>query len=510
MKKVILLFIAVLLMSNVNGQDITDAVRYSIDEIEGTARFKAMGGAFGALGGDLSAININPAGSSIFTNSHASISLGVFGKDNTVSFFNTTNSSTDTNADLNQGGAVFVFQNANPNSKWKKFSLGIAYDRTGNFDDDWVASGINPTNTIGQYFEEFANGQRLDEISALDGETIGQAYSEIGSIFGFGNQQAFLGFESFILDPVNNSDDNTEYINNITGGNYNQRYFLSSTGFNGKLGFNVSGQYGEKIHLGLNVNTHFLNYERSTLLIENNSNIGSLISRVGFENNLRATGSGVSFQLGTIIKVTNELRLGLAYNSPTWFRISEETSQSVETTRRLDPLGPNPFTVIDPNVINIFPEYRLQTPGKLTGSLAYVFGSRGLLSFDYSRKDFGEAKFRPQSDPFFQFQNDQIENVLDVSNTYRLGGEYRYKQMSFRGGYRMEESPYKDDSFFGDLTGYSLGFGYKFGNTSLDLAFSQSEREVNTLLFSNSSAFTDAAEIDTTFTDVVLTLAFSL
>ena len=509
MKKVTLLFIAVLLMSNIRAQDITDAVRYSTDEIEGTARFKSMSGAFGALGGDLSAININPAGSAIFSNSHAGISLGVFGKDNTVNFFNGVDNTSDSNLDINQAGAAFVFQNVNPNSKWKKYVLGIAYDRIGNFDDEWSANGINPTNTIGQYFEEFANGLRLDEISALPGETISQAYSEIGSAFGFGNQQAFLGFESFILDPVIDAGDNTTYINNITGGNYNQRFFLSSTGFNGKLGFNLSGQYGEKIHLGVNVNTHFLNFERSTFLIENNSNTNSFISRVGFENNLRTTGSGISFQLGSIIKVTKALRVGLAYNSPTWFNISEETTQSIETTRRIND-DTNPLLIIAPDVVNIFPEYRLQTPGKVTGSLAYVFGSRGLLSFDYSRKDFSQTKFRPQSDAFFSFQNNQIEDLLGVSNTYRIGGEYRHKQVSFRGGYRMEESPYRDDNFFGDLTGYSLGLGYKFGNATLDLAFSQSEREINAQLFSNSQAFSDAAQIDTRFTDVVLTLAFNL
>ena len=37
-----------------------------MDNSVGSARFQSMGGAFGALGGDLSAININPAGSAVF------------------------------------------------------------------------------------------------------------------------------------------------------------------------------------------------------------------------------------------------------------------------------------------------------------------------------------------------------------------------------------------------------------------------------------------------------------
>jgi len=46
-------------------------LRYSTGETEGTARFKSMSGAFGALGGDMSAVSINPAGSAIFNTGEA-------------------------------------------------------------------------------------------------------------------------------------------------------------------------------------------------------------------------------------------------------------------------------------------------------------------------------------------------------------------------------------------------------------------------------------------------------
>ena len=70
-----MLSIGLISTSLILAQDITDAVRYSMDEIQGTARFRAMSGAFGALGGDMSSVNINPAGSAIFNNSHASLTL---------------------------------------------------------------------------------------------------------------------------------------------------------------------------------------------------------------------------------------------------------------------------------------------------------------------------------------------------------------------------------------------------------------------------------------------------
>lgn len=506
MKKLLMFSIGLLSTSYILAQDITDAVRYSMDEIQGSARFRGMSGAFGALGGDMSSVNINPAGSAIFNNSHASLSLGVFAKSNDVNYFNGTTSSSDSDFDLNQFGAAFVFNNTNINSPWKKFTLSVAYDRAADFDNDWVASGINPNNTIGDYFLGYAQGERLADISVLSGETISEAYSEIGSALGFGNQQAFLGFEGFIIDPIEDNDDNTAYTSNIMGSNFNQRYQYTSRGYNGKLAFNFATSYNNKIYFGLNLNTHFIDYDRTTILRESNSNTESTVTNVNFENNLSTSGSGFSFQLGAIAKLSEEFRVGLSYNSPTWFRISEETSQYLTTTRIENGAPEN--AIVNPNVINIFPEYKLQTPGKMTGSLAYVFGKSGLLSFDYSVKDYSNTKFKPTSDDFFSALNNQISDNLDTANAYRIGGEYRFKQFSFRAGYRFEENPYKNDEFYGDLNGYSLGLGYSFGDFNLDMAFSQSERDVNHQLYN--VGLTDSAEIQTKFTDVILTLAFNI
>ncbi|MBU2921002.1 outer membrane protein transport protein [Winogradskyella psychrotolerans] len=506
MKKLLMLLgVGLISTSYIVAQDITDAVRYSMDEIQGTARFKAMSGAFGALGGDMSSVNINPASSAIFNNSHASLSVGLFNKSNDISYFNENNSSSDLTIDLNQLGAVFVFNNVNSNSLWKKFSLSVAYDSSTNFDNDWVARGVNPNNTIGDYFVENANGQPLDDISALPGESLSQAYSEIGSIYGFQNQQAFLGYEGYIINP--DEDDTTNnYISAIKGGNYNQHYSYASSGYNGKLAFNFATSYNDKFYFGLNLNSHFINYDRSTFLDESNSNANSTITNVNFENNLRTTGSGFSFQLGTIAKITEAFRVGLSYNSPTWYRVSEETSQYLATTRIEGGVPIN--QIVNPNIINIYEDYKLQTPGKLTGSLAYVFGKKGLISFDYAIKDYSNIKFRPTSDSYFSSINNEINATLDTATSYKIGGEYRYKQLSFRGGYRFEESPYKDNDFYGDLNGYSLGLGYNFGDFNIDLAFSQSEREINYQLYN--IGLTDAASIKSKYTDFILTLGFNI
>jgi len=505
MKKLILLFIGILSMSISNAQGIQDALRYSEDEIRGTARYRAMSGAFGALGGDMSAVSINPAGSAIFSRSHASLTLSNEDKDNDISYFNGFNSSSNSDFDLNQTGVVFVFNNTNNDSDWRKFVFGFAYDKIQNYDDDWFAFGTN-NQSVDEYFLANAQGLRLDEISAFPGESISDAYLDIGEIFGYTYQQAFLGYESYILEPQSDTDDNTVYTSNVAPGSFEQDYTLASSGYNGKFSFNLATQYQDDIYLGLNLNSHFVNYDRLTYFFEGNNNVGSVVNEIGFENVLSTTGTGFSFQLGGIAKVSDRLRVGLTYNSPTWLRFQEETTQFISTIR--DDSGIPTSATIDPQVVNIYPDYKIQTPGKITGSAALVFDQKGILSFDYSRKDYSNTKFKPESDAYFVAQNNILSNSLKAANSYKMGGEYRHGNFSFRGGYRFEESPYENTDIVGDLTGYSLGLGYNFGNTKLDLSFDQSQRESDYQFFD--VGFTDAATLDTKNTNIMLSLGFSL
>ncbi len=505
MKKLIFLAILIIPMSFIQAQNISDAIRYSTDEIQGTARFRALSGAFGALGGDMSAVSINPAGSAIFSYSHASVSLITSDIQNDASYFNGFDSSSNSDVDLNQAGAAIVLRSKNYESDWKKIVIGFAYDKTNNFEEDWFASGTN-TNSIDSYFLSNAQGLRLDEISAFSDETFSEAYSDIGSAYGFGHQQAFLGYESYILEPDSDTDDNTLYTSNIAAGSFDQEYSYAANGYNGKFSFNFATQYQDKIYLGLNLNVHFIDYVRSSYYFEENSNPGSIVNEVGFENNLATIGDGFSFQLGGIAKLSENFRVGLAYNSPVWYTISEETTQYIATIR--DEGGSDVTQTINPDIVNIFPDYKIQTPSKFTGSLAYIFEKNGLISFDYSRKDYSNTKFKPTSDTYFATQNDIISNNLKSTSTYRIGGEYKVKQLSFRGGYRFEESPYKNETTIGDLTGYSLGLGYNFGNTRLDLTYDNSERETNYQLFD--AGLTDSVNLNTDNTNFTLSLSFIL
>ena len=474
MKSILFFLIAVISMNVVNAQNITDGLRYANNDLNGSARFSSMSGAFGALGGDMSAVGINPAGSAVFLNSSAIVSFSVIDRDNEATYFNTKTGSIDTDVALNQAGGVFVFENPNKEASFQKFTLGLNYDATRNYDDELFITGTGNTS-ISEFFLAQAQGLPLDLLQLQGGETIADLYTYLGETEGTAAQNAFLGYQGFIFDPVNNDPSNTQYTSNIAPGSFNQEYAYLTSGYNGKFTINFATQVQNNFYFGINLNSHAIDYNQRTFLFESNNNPGSTVNRVGFENNLSVLGSGFSAQIGGIAKLAETFRVGLSFDTPTWYDISEETTQYLETRRTEN--GTSFTEIINPRVLNIYENYQLRTPGKISASTAYIFGKQGLISFDYSYKDYSNIEFGYDNDFFFDQTNTIIENSLKGASTFRLGGEYRINQLSLRGGLRYEESPYQNEETVGDLSGFSLGFGYNFGRYNLDLAYARSEQD---------------------------------
>lgn len=487
-------FIMVLACVFASAQNIDDVLRYSTENIQGTARFQAMGGAFGALGGDLSSLNINPAGSAVFNHSELTITGSNYNRDNEALFGNSVRSTDINDLELNQVGGVFVFKSSN--SPWKKLALAFNYDMVQNFDNEFFAAG-NTSLGIDNYFLNFAQEQALGPLRVQQGEFIEDAYLDIGSSLGFGAQQAFLGFQAGIIEPTDDDDANTSYFSNAQYGVVNQEYLQTTTGYNSRFTLNFAGQYQDNLYLGASLNFHNVLYERLTLLDETGYDQDSPVQLTTFDNFLHTEGYGFSFSLGAIAKLNDNVRVGGSYQSPTWYELTDDTSQRINST-----LAVSDINFIDFGIVNLFEEYRIKTPGKLTGSVAVVFGKDGLLSFDYGYQDMSQAELRPTSDPSFTSENDFIADQLGVVNTYRLGGELRIDEVSLRAGYRYEESPYESGDIIGDLTGFSGGIGYNFGGSRLDLAFSRTEQDVNTFLFD--SGINSSAMINRINTNVTL------
>ena len=214
MKKIIFAFIAIFSMT-MEAQNITDVVRYSTSDLNGTARYRAMSGAFGALGGDLSSLNVNPAGSAVFLNSITSFTLNVGNTTNDVSFMNGISSDSYSNFDLGQAGAAFVFYNNDEEADWNKFAVAFNYNQGSSLEESYVAEGRNQ-RSIDRYFLEYARGTPLNLLRPMENETIADLYSYLGENEGFGAQQAFLGYQGFIVDAVNPDDENNiEYTSAV-------------------------------------------------------------------------------------------------------------------------------------------------------------------------------------------------------------------------------------------------------------------------------------------------------
>ncbi|AWM14452.1 outer membrane protein transport protein [Flavobacterium sp. NRK F10] len=494
MKKILLSSIFLLgLFSHAQEIRQEDGLRYAIQDLTGTARFRAMSGAFGAVGGDLSALNVNPAGSAVFNNNYASFSASNYNTSNKSNYFGLSTKENNSTLDINQAGAVLVFKNTDNASDWKKFSIGLNYENTHDFDNEIFIAGTNPNNSISNYFLNYAQGIPESTLSNSN-------YYDLN----FGGQQAFLGYQTYLFDPTS-AGANT-YTSNVPPGSYYQENYITTSGFNGKVTGNFATSYKDRLFIGLNLNAHFTDYVRTTNLYESNNNNPNLgVQAIYFDNEVYTYGTGFSFNLGAIVKVTDALRVGAAYESPTWYRLRDELTQSIDAFSNDGSTTYHDYYY--PNITNIYPVYKVQTPSKWTGSAAYIFGQKGLISADVSYKDYSSIEFKPKNEDVYQNLNMANSNLLTDAIEVRVGGEYKFKQWSFRAGYRFEESPYKVDYAMGDLTGYTGGLGYSFGESRIDLAYSNAHRNYNQYLIS--SGMNDTARIRTTQNNVTLTYSIN-
>lgn len=376
-------------------------VIFSEEKSNGTARYRGMSGAFGALGGDLSATEINPAGAAVFLKSEFSLSLN-FRNENIVSdYYNTVNTQEEDYTNLSQAGAVFVFKNNN--SKWSNTALGFNYSISNDYDKNWIANGNS-------------------------------------------------NFPTFIYDS--NFTDDGDDSNDIVYLNSDGQSFQNFTnGKNDKFTFSLASQYDDNLYIGGSVTSQDINFYQSVRLQENNNDSNGNTLQGSLSEELSTVGNGVSFSLGLISKASKNLRLGLSYKSPTWYDISEEFS--------------------DENGINRF-DYTLRSPSKLTGSVAYIFNKNGLISLDYSTRNYSNINMTSNVD--LSDVNNGFSTDLKNASELRLGVEIRTKNLNYRGGYHYQQSPYENALSSDHLKGYSLGIGYNFGNVKLDVSYEDANR----------------------------------
>ena len=147
--------------------------------------------------------------------------------------------------------------------------------------------------------------------------------------------------------------------------------------------------------------------------------------------------------------------------------------------------------------MNVYEDYDVKTPSEIRGSVAYIFGKHGLLSLDYVYKDYQNSHIGPNDNAVFIDLNNQINKNWASTSSYRIGGELRRNGVIFRGGYHLDQSPYKNTSIESDRSGYTYGVGFNFRASTIDISFLKSNQEGSHQLYD--TGLTDRAQISSNY-----------
>ena len=475
------------------SQDISDAINWSIENESGNARYSAMGGAFGALGGNLSAISSNPASGAVFELSRFGGSLVSNINQTKSNFKSNINNISSQNANY-QIGLVYVFKNYG-SGDLNKFSIGLNYQSQNNYNQDIKISGRN-NNSIDNFFLNNAQGINLNDISVGSNESVSGVYRWLGNNIGYYAQQAFLGYQSYLLSY--DSDTNSYYSLAKYNNGLNQDNSTITEGYNNIASLNLSWQYKDNLYMGINLNFHDILFEKENRHIETNFDDDSAITRIDFRNYLSTVGNGISIQGGIIYKA-GSLRFGLSYKSPTFYAFEDNLDQYLETSS-IDNDGISYTDIVDPRVTNIY-EYNFKSPSKFTFSSGAVINNMILLNLDVTSKNYSKSSFKHQFDGVYTDLNNAISRNLTNVLDYNIGTEIKINNFSLRGGYKIINSPYEniDENYF---NASSFGLGYNFRSSTVDFAIVNSKLNYNYQLFD--SGLTDSASITNEKVNIIL------
>lgn len=441
MKKLCMTFIAVLLAINpVLAQNEMDALRYSQVFPGGTARFSAMGGSFGALGGDFSSLSINPAGIGIYRSSEFMITPVFNHSAVETSYFNTREEDMKYNFNLNNVGVVFAFPVGGENNDggWQFVNLGFGINRHNNFNDRWITEGFNPYSTMMASMLQQAESQGLDN---LDPFSTG------------------LAWETFLLDTVPEL-----YADMLHG--VNQRQETNTSGHIRELVLTMGANYNDRLYLGATVGFPSVSYEEESVFMEEDiEGRNEIFNSMTYANSFKTTGSGYNFKVGAIFRLTDMVRIGGAFHTPTFYDLTDRYSARMTSDLNLDDYNDS----WEPEKPGRF-DYDLETPFKAIGSLGLVFGSTGAINVDYEYIDYTAARLRSR-DYMFSSENRQIRNHFTEQHNIRIGGELNLEPLILRGGYGYYSNPYRSGINDATRQMISAGLGIRESGYFIDFSY---------------------------------------
>ena len=468
MRRFALAALLTLAAASAGAQTMSEALTYSVNEYYGTARSIALGGAMTALGGDLGSIGINPAGSAVAPYSQFTISPGVTILSNTSGY----------STSYKQDYAGYVDYRANKfnipnfgftlrfdtyNSSMKSFTLGFLSNATSHFMNDFVGQGINSeTSLLGSFAAGaasykpselidrngwFSSGIPWNYLAAYQGGMIAEAYTEYGQpmIDADGNYTYLGATEAMTRNADGSYDIRTQ-------GPLDQYSRVQTYGAKYDLLMNIGMNFNDNFFVGFNLGMPVATYRYSEYMdeyavdpsdFEMEYADGVITSFDGAEYQYSQTSevAGVYLKAGFIWNPFDGLRVGAAFQTPTFMNVSDSWDVSTLTK-----FTSSAYDTSAQSPTNDF-KYNLITPWRFNAGLAYTFGGFGLVSADFEMADYGSMRFTQADDYYsdsraFKVENDVNRYFAGKEYTGRFGVEVRpVPSLSVRAGYSIRTSP---------------------------------------------------------------------
>ncbi|MBP5740182.1 MAG: hypothetical protein J6W59_00300, partial [Bacteroidales bacterium] len=287
-----------------------------------------------------------------------------------------------------------------------------------------------------------------------------------------------------LIDAADGSDSWNRALDE--GESVTPSYSIKEDGYINEWNFAFGMNISNKAYWGLSMGIRDLDYSYTSYYSEDFENNGYLIKRDQF----KAKGVGVNFGLGVILRPIDQIRIGAAVHTPSFF-ISSNEDYGIE-----EDWNSSIITRMDRDYRYTLPSrnntYELNTPWRYNFSLAFILGHRGLLSLDYELTDYNSMSFDSDYDSHASYskENNRIEKALKASHSGRIGLELNaYKGLYARLGYAFVTSPfeqpkkatklqynntvYTNPEYIVDRwTNYfTAGIGYRYNGWFVDMAY---------------------------------------
>ena len=477
MKKVLTIASALALSTSFAfAQGLTDAYKYvNNGDVTGTARSMAMGGAFGALGGDISVMNHNPAGLAIYRSSEVVATIDVSNMASKSNWQGNNIEQKDTKFNFDNIAYVGYFPTGHDDGL-VSWNVGFSYNRLKNFSRSFrMGMGGGMPSSLTDYIAARANvgGLTPDDLVAIKDNNGNYTYDPYNYV---SDWLSVLGYEAGFIKHNGGA---YESVLNSTGLNYNWDNTVLEMYESGAIdqyaiafGTNIS----DFLMLGATLSITDLNYDLSSYYAEDYNSTSDFKSFTDIWNGLSTDGTGYGINVGVLVRPIDFLRIGVAYNSPTWYKMTDSYYARANSDIEGTPARIENITTPE----NAVTDYKYRTPDKWLFSAAAIIGQVGLISVDYEMTNYRRMKMYDRNGTENLSTNTAINQLLGISNTIRVGAEVKVTpQFAVRAGYTWTGSGLGDALKEGNtevvtvgtiphytldhgITNYTVGFGYRF------------------------------------------------